>query len=221
MPGLLGVSRGPLDSLPAGLIGFTDFRWEDSPEILDSNPLQESIRAWREFLRTTRTEFSVMSCESAGAAARTSAGAAVPPTAEVQQTSAFGGSAATPAWVAAWSIYHKPPVRMATPNARRATPAKVTLWIRRDQTFRQQMPELRPEGVPGHPNRFRSSTHFGTERVNHYLCGRSPSPFPRNPVSAILPVPRSCRPAIRRWPPARAASERRSSESWSSARMPP
>jgi len=48
-PGPLGLSRGPPDSLLlAGLIGRTDFRRENTPETLDSNPLQESLPAWTE-----------------------------------------------------------------------------------------------------------------------------------------------------------------------------
>jgi len=43
-PGLLGLSRGPPDSLPAGLIGRTYFRRENTPEILASNPLPESMQ---------------------------------------------------------------------------------------------------------------------------------------------------------------------------------
>jgi hypothetical protein len=41
-PDRLGLSRGPEGSLPAGMIGRTYFRRENTPEILDSNPLQES-----------------------------------------------------------------------------------------------------------------------------------------------------------------------------------
>jgi hypothetical protein len=43
-PGPLGLSSGPPDSLPAGLIGRTYFRRENTPEILASNPLQESMQ---------------------------------------------------------------------------------------------------------------------------------------------------------------------------------
>jgi hypothetical protein len=38
---------------PAWLSGRTYFRRENAPEILDSNPLQEGIRAWTEFSRTS------------------------------------------------------------------------------------------------------------------------------------------------------------------------
>jgi hypothetical protein len=41
------VKRNP-DSLPAGLIGRTYFRREDTPDILGSNPLQDSSPAWSE-----------------------------------------------------------------------------------------------------------------------------------------------------------------------------
>jgi hypothetical protein len=43
---------GAPHSPPACLIGRTYFRRETTPQILDSNPLQESIRAWTECLRT-------------------------------------------------------------------------------------------------------------------------------------------------------------------------
>jgi len=48
-PDRLGLSSGPEGSLPAWLIGRTYLRRENTPEILESNPLQESIRAWTEF----------------------------------------------------------------------------------------------------------------------------------------------------------------------------
>ncbi len=39
--------------MPAWLIGRTDFRWENTPEIPESNPLQESMQTSTEFLQTT------------------------------------------------------------------------------------------------------------------------------------------------------------------------
>ena len=45
-----GYFRKPEDSLPAGLIGCSYFRDGGSLEILDSNPLQDSIWAWTALL---------------------------------------------------------------------------------------------------------------------------------------------------------------------------
>ncbi len=42
-PDRLGLSSGPEDSLPAWLIGRTYLRRENTPEMLESNPLQESM----------------------------------------------------------------------------------------------------------------------------------------------------------------------------------
>ncbi len=43
-PDRLGLSRGPPDSLPTGLIGRIYFRRETTPELLESNSLQESMQ---------------------------------------------------------------------------------------------------------------------------------------------------------------------------------
>ena len=43
-PAHLGLSSGPEDSPPAWLLGRTGCRRENTPEILVSNPLQESMQ---------------------------------------------------------------------------------------------------------------------------------------------------------------------------------
>jgi len=48
-PGPLGLSRGPPDSLLAGLIGRTYFRRENTPEILDSTLCRRVCRPGRSF----------------------------------------------------------------------------------------------------------------------------------------------------------------------------